>query len=317
MTRVVSCTTAWEIGEYGYEDGQIIAVAFPKQYFGVDVHRIDDLADFDPQREIDALILRRLSLNARAAHMPNEFAFLVVDGLSMNEERLTSILPSALGPMPIFGGSAGDGSDFEKIKIALDGAVSARGASVALIRSHCRAEVFSHDNLVPSQERMVVTSASPPDRIVHEINGEPAGQEYARLLNKDPHHLSQFTFAAHPVAVRVGDRHHVRSIQSMHENGDLQFFSAINEGMVLSLTDSLDVTAELDARLTALDAPEYILGCDCMLRRMEIEQLQKIAAVSEVLRKHNVFGFSTYGEQIGSLHVNQTFTGVAIYPPEV
>jgi hypothetical protein len=33
------------------------------------------------------------------------------------------------------------------------------------------------------------------------------------------------------------------------------------------------------------------------------------------LVKHNVRGFSTYGEQIGSIHVNQTFTGVAIYPP--
>lgn len=316
-TQVISCTTAGEIGGHGYEDGQIIAVAFPKRSFCIEVHRIDDLAKFDPQREIDALILRRLSLNARAAHMPHEFAFLVMDGLSMKEERLTSILPSALGPMAVFGGSAGDGTDFESIKIAFDGVVSSRGACVALIRSHCRAEVFSHDNLVPSQERMVVTSASPQERIVHEINGEPAGREYARLLNKDPQHLSQFTFAAHPVAVRVGERHHVRSIQSMYDNGDLQFFSAIDEGMVLSLTDSLDVTQELDARLSALGAPEYIIGCDCLLRRLEIEQLQKIGAVSDVLRKHNVFGFSTYGEQIGCLHVNQTFTGVAIYAPSV
>jgi hypothetical protein len=28
-----------------------------------------------------------------------------------------------------------------------------------------------------------------------------------------------------------------------------------------------------------------------------------------------VVGFSTYGEQINGLHVNQTMTGVAIYPP--
>jgi hypothetical protein len=29
-----------------------------------------------------------------------------------------------------------------------------------------------------------------------------------------------------------------------------------------------------------------------------------------------VIGFSTYGEQIGALHVNHTMTGVAIYAPE-
>jgi len=31
--------------------------------------------------------------------------------------------------------------------------------------------------------------------------------------------------------------------------------------------------------------------------------------------EHNVIGFSTYGEQINGLHLNHTFTGVAIgYP---
>jgi hypothetical protein len=28
-------------------------------------------------------------------------------------------------------------------------------------------------------------------------------------------------------------------------------------------------------------------------------------------------GFSTYGEQVNSMHVNQTMTGVALYPPDV
>jgi hypothetical protein len=34
--------------------------------------------------------------------------------------------------------------------------------------------------------------------------------------------------------------------------------------------------------------------------------------VSDVLRANNTVGFSTYGEQYGSAHVNQTFTGIAI-----
>jgi hypothetical protein len=33
------------------------------------------------------------------------------------------------------------------------------------------------------------------------------------------------------------------------------------------------------------------------------------------LQQHRVLGFSTYGEQLNSMHVNQTMTGVAIYPP--
>jgi hypothetical protein len=54
------------------------------------------------------------------------------------------------------------------------------------------------------------------------------------------------------------------------------------------------------------------LGFDCILRRLEAEQKQKSLDVSQVLKRHGVVGFSTYGEQYRSMHVNQTFTGVAI-----
>jgi hypothetical protein len=50
-----------------------------------------------------------------------------------------------------------------------------------------------------------------------------------------------------------------------------------------------------------------------MLRKLEAGEVQKTREISQILRRHNVVGFSTYGEQIGGLHVNQTFTGVAIY----
>ena len=33
--------------------------------------------------------------------------------------------------------------------------------------------------------------------------------------------------------------------------------------------------------------------------------------VAEVLRDHLAVGFSTYGEQYGGVHVNQTLTGIA------
>ena len=52
-----------------------------------------------------------------------------------------------------------------------------------------------------------------------------------------------------------------------------------------------------------------------MLRRIEAEEKQLFGKISDILRRHNVTGFSTYGEQIASAHVNQTITGVAIYPP--
>jgi len=98
----------------------------------------------------------------------------------------------------------------------------------------------------------------------------------------------------------------------------MSFFAAIDEGLVLTLAEPMDMAAHLKGALEGLSqgaTPEVILACDCIFRRIEARNSQKSAEISALLVKHNVRGFSTYGEQIGSIHVNQTFTGVAIYPP--
>ena len=58
--------------------------------------------------------------------------------------------------------------------------------------------------------------------------------------------------------------------------------------------------------------PALVLGCDCVLRYLEIEQAQLRPAIDALMTRHNVIGFATYGEQFNAMHVNQTFTGVAI-----
>jgi hypothetical protein len=54
------------------------------------------------------------------------------------------------------------------------------------------------------------------------------------------------------------------------------------------------------------------LGCDCFLRRMELENSGNLEQVGAFLRDQRVMGFNTYGEQFNGMHINQTFTGVAI-----
>ncbi|SLN36738.1 FIST N domain protein [Roseivivax jejudonensis] len=317
---VIACTTAGEIGRDGYEDGQIIAIAFPSDLFAVDTYTVEGLDTLDESRITDELIQRRIALaNAAAPEMESEFAFLLVDGLSMREEYLAAMLSRGLGSMPLFGGSAGDGERFGATWLMRNGRVLRNAALVSLVRSRCPVRVFTLDHLTPTATRMVVTAADPARRVVREINAEPAAREYARLLGKDPAQLDPFTFAAYPVAVRLGDTHHVRAIRQVGDNEELVFFSAIEEGMVLTLAHPEDMAEHLDRSLAALAeerAPAHVLACDCILRRIAAGQSQQTRAISRILALHNVSGFSTYGEQYGGLHVNQTLTGVAIYPPE-
>ena len=48
------------------------------------------------------------------------------------------------------------------------------------------------------------------------------------------------------------------------------------------------------------------------LRHLEIDRRGIKEEIGEILTRNNVIGFSTYGEQYNAMHVNQTFTGVAI-----
>jgi hypothetical protein len=57
------------------------------------------------------------------------------------------------------------------------------------------------------------------------------------------------------------------------------------------------------------------IGCDCVLRRLELEGEGGVAEVGAFLREQQVLGFNTYGEQFNGMHINQTFTGVAIGRP--
>jgi hypothetical protein len=316
---VVGCSTAGEIGADGYAENEIVAVGFPADMFVTETIVIPDLSALETEYLIGQLIRSRQKLAKERPDWPGEFAFLLVDGMSIREDAVASALASGLGPVPLFGGSAGDGTRFDRTYVFHDGQASQNAAVLTFVRTRCPIRVFNLDHLRPTDRRMVVTKADPARRIVHEINAEPAAFEYARILGKDPAQLTTFTFAAHPVVVRFGGKHHVRSIQQMRPNGDLVFFSAIDEGLVLTLAEPENMVAHLDRELSALaaeEAPQAILACDCILRRIEAQEKQMFGQISNLLRKHRVVGFSTYGEQLGAMHVNQTMTGVAIYPPK-
>ena len=65
-------------------------------------------------------------------------------------------------------------------------------------------------------------------------------------------------------------------------------------------------------RLIRISAPvEAVLGFDCILRYIEMEQGQMLAPCLAPAAANKVIGFNTYGEQFGTMHMSQTFTGIA------
>ncbi|MEM8572116.1 MAG: FIST N-terminal domain-containing protein [Pseudomonadota bacterium] len=315
---VSGCTSAGEIGRSGYVTDHVVLVGLPRRYFAAKTVLIEDLTGADLRLVVDTLIRDRIALRSANPDKRSGFSFLMVDGMSKREDALVNAITPGLAGFPLFGGSAGDSLRFSSAFVSLGGEVYENAATVTFVATNCETRVFSINHMKPTPTRMVVTEADPPRRIVKKINAEPAAEEYARLIGKDPMQLDELIFAGHPIIVRLGDEYHVRAIQRVTKEGHLEFFSAIDEGMVLTLAYAEDMVEKLDHDLAEIvnghDTTD-ILACDCVLRRIEAERSQKHHLVNQVLQKHNIAGFSTYGEQIGTLHVNHTMTGVAIFPP--
>jgi len=317
--RVIGCTSSGELTEQGYDHGSVSVIGFPASAFHLTSHCFVDVHAFDPAAARAAV--RKLAAEAERESRAlgdtvNHVALFLVDGLSHSEELLTMTIQDALGEIPLIGGSSGDDLAFRQTSIFEGGAFHQRAAVVAILSTPRPLHVFKAQHYRPSDRKMVITGALPHERIVTEINAEPAALEYLRLAGHAGEELGTEFFAAHPPMVRAGGEYHVRSIQTANADGSLTFYCAIDEGLVLTVGEPVDRIAGMEALFTdireAIGPVDRIIAFDCVLNRIDAEQRQIAREVSQLYQRHGVVGFNTYGEQYHALHVNQTFSGLAI-----
>ena len=315
---VAGCTTAGEIGPSTYGARSLSGVSFPAGAFTAATGHLEHLQQFEIGRDQSFVqtLLQRLEAQAPAVGPENSFAFLLIDGLSVREEPVTHAFQHALGTIPLVGGSAGDDLKFKRTWVFHDGAFRTDSAVLVLVTTANPFRIFKTQHFVSEEERLVVTEADAAHRVVKEINGLPAAEEYARLVGIEVKNLNPTCFAALPVVVLIDGTDYVRSIQKNNPDGSLTFYCAIDEGLVLRVARGVDLVGNLkqtfDKLREEIGPPQLVLGCDCILRNLEMQEHGLKGPVEEILQRNNVVGFSTYGEQYGGLHINQTFTGIAI-----
>lgn len=316
---VIGCTSSGEIAPDGLCEGTITAIGFPAEDFTLSAIRFDELDHFDAanaHQVVRALVAEATEASRGLGPDIHRAALFLVDGLSHREEMLTVTVQDALGDIPLIGGSSGDGLDFRETFVFHEGAFRRDAALVAILASHRKMHAFRSQHYSPGRVKMVVTSADPVGRIVHEINAEPAASEYARLTGVTVDQLGPPVFASHPPMVRAGGEYYCRSIQSANPDGSLTFYCAIDEGIVMTLGEAHDVMNELEALFDRLDEEvggiDRLIGFDCVLNSVELAQRQLRHEVSALFARRHVVGFNSYGEQFRALHVNQSFSGLAI-----
>lgn len=315
---VVGCTTAGEIGPAGYRTHSLTGASFPTSSFSVVSGHLKSLQAFEMTagRALAKTLLHSLASQAPQADAENSFALLLIDGLSVREEPVTRALQYALGKVPLIGGSAGDGLDFGSTRVYFEGQFHSDSAILLLVTTPLPFKPFATQHYVPTDQRFVVTEADPARRLVKEINGLAAAEEYARMVGVASYDLSPALFASWPVVVMVDEIAYVRAIQKANPDGSLTFLGAIEAGVVLRLAKGMDLLANLEQTFTQLHSeigePQLVLGCDCILRRLEICENNLEDRVGKIMARGNTIGFNTYGEQFRGVHVNQTLVGIAI-----
>lgn len=316
---VIGCTSSGELTPAGMAEGSLTAIGFPAADFQLDALCLDGITGINSAQVHNQVRRMTADAEARARQrwgVGHHAGIFLIDGLSAQEELLTLTIQNALGAVPLVGGSSGDDMDFRETSVFHQSHFRADAAVVALLSSRRPLHVFRAQHFLPGPARMVITRADPANRIVHEINAEPAAAEYARLIGARAGDLTPALFASHPPVVKIGGEHYARSIRSANPDGSLTFYGAIDEGVVLTLGETGDIVANLESLFDELELKvgqiDRVLGFDCVLNGLEIRQRQIADRVSRLYAARGVVGFNTYGEQLRTLHMNQTFSGLAI-----
>jgi hypothetical protein len=316
---VIGCTSAGEIGPKGYVAKSITGISFSKENFKAVIAQFD-LQAADVAETVNTSISELLDeLNHRPNAFKsntNRFALQLIDGLSRSEEVMTHAVHRGLGDIPMIGGSSGDDLRIQTSQIFFDGSFRTRTSVLTIIETDLPFKIFKTQHFIDGKEPMVVTEADVGSRIVYELNGMPAAEAYAKALGVEINQLNADLFANAPVVIHLNGNEYVRSIQKANSDGSLSFYCAIDRGLVLRIAHGIDLIKNLEAAFErihySIGQPQLVIGFDCVLRRLEMEKKKLLPMVATILTDNLTVGFNTYGEQFVGIHVNQTFTGIAI-----
>ena len=316
------CSTSGEITPDGLQESGVVALLLPAKWFTVSICTLPDVSILGMES------IARLASETRVDFLQTldtddpVFALNMIDGLTYSEELVTVALDRGLDGIPLIGGSAGDDLHFERTWQIHNGLTYTGAAVVVLIQCRLPCQTFTNNNFVPTDYKLVVTEADPEQRKVIEFNAQPAARAYAEAIGSTVDELDAGSFASHSVVVKSGGQYYCRSIQKLNEDESLTFFCAIDHGLVLTVARSEGIVASSHAAIDLIEEAigpiDMLFGFDCIYRKLDVQHRQTSHRIASLYKDANFIGFNTYGEQYNSMHINQTFTGIAIgTPPEL
>jgi hypothetical protein len=318
-SRVVGCTSSGEIGPDGVLEGSVAALAMyaPAVKAGVGLAR--DLRG-------QSLAVSRAAVTSAAAELgrspvdlepARHVAITLFDGRSSLAEGFCLATAATAPQIQFVGGAASDlvGGP-PRTRTFLGGEVIEGGGVVVVLETELPFSVVAGEHLEPTPVKVVVTAADPDQRLLHELDGQPALQRYRELVTGLGGAITDIESAAvFPFARYVEGKAYVRSVYDI-EGTALKMASAVETGQVLRLMRTGDLIGSTARELARADEVVHgicaLLAFSCIARNHEAGKFGLAAGLAAVYGRYPVVGFHTNGEQLGATLVNHTLTGLAL-----
>jgi len=251
---------------------------------------------------------------------PDEYLGLIFfDGLCLGELIMKEFSMDQDLNMAFVGGAAADILTFTKTLVGVGNRLSDDGLAAVILKMRIPFFFNHYVHYLPTENSFTITRVETMKRIAWEINGEPAAVFYAKQIGiDDVSKLNAEIFAKHPLGLNFSGSLYVRSPNAVINGTGLQFYCYIEAGTKVFLLKRGDIIAHAQKSLcTAMQFLPGIQGCilfNCVLRYLELKELNLLNAFNNVFNTYPMIGFNTYGEELFTHH-NQTLTAVFFGTP--
>lgn len=302
----IGCTTAGEI-DRGLKKG-LVTFKLDTKDFNYHIIKVTNTAiPVLKAKEIQEAIPQVMQ------NKKNLICFVLNDGLSGHEEVMQTTLKSILPEgTPIIGGSAGDDLNFANTYCCIDQDVFT-GAVILLLGTNLRYAIHKENIYAPTNKSVIVTEAD--DRTVFKLDNVKASKRYAELLGVPESQIEKYFFE-NPLGKVNGDEIYISSPQKVNKDGSITFYCKMLPSSFLKLLAPTDIQTQLEItvnKVLKMGQPIMTLTSNCILRKLKFENDHIEPLVNSYLKRLNAVGFTTYGEQLNGLHINQTMVTLSFY----
>jgi hypothetical protein len=318
--RGVAGTTAGELNSQGFANHSMTGMSFHSSGVRAAIEIIPHLGQLSlvPIVNLPDKLAAGIGRTKEQLDPDRHLWLFMVDGLSGKEELLTPFFMQAAARVGLVGTSLGAGAEFGQARIAHHGRVYRDAAATILLEYDAPFATFEHCHMTWTDRSLEITKVSTGGRVLEQLDSKVAQVAYAEALGIDPSQVTPSCVALHPLGYRFRGRPCPVSILQIHPDGTFRLGSSVQHGEQLNLLEPDDLIestrACLQEAIAAVNddssAVEAMLLFHCVGRFVEAAQSGLVDELSQVLCQTPVCGLNTYGEQIETMHMNHSLTGV-------